>query len=128
MLKNHNAVTLFDRLRRATALRVVLVVAMVLASQNSLACAFEEPAAAQGTEILASEIVSASTEGADEECCFFCFDCAQCGGCHSSTMSLRAGNGHMFFRRTTYEKVSAPTVAPKHWTPSALLRPPISAA
>ena len=53
MPKRHDNLTLFDRFRRASALRVVLVIAALLASQNSLACAFEEVLVAQGTEIVA---------------------------------------------------------------------------
>ena len=59
MPKRPDNLTLFDRLRRASALRVVLVVAAMLASQNSLACAFEEAFVAQGTEIVASEVAGA---------------------------------------------------------------------
>jgi len=49
MPKRHEGLTLFDRLRRASALRVVFIVAAMLASQTSLACAIEGVLAAQGS-------------------------------------------------------------------------------
>lgn len=121
MSTGHSAHTLFDRLRRASALRVVLVVATLLASQNSLACAFEEVLAQQGIEIVVSE-------ASDEDCCTLCFDCAHCGGCHASAVSPRAFLGHLSFQSITFANLSLASVAPKLWTPPALLRPPISAA
>ena len=118
MPKCHDKPTLFDRLRRASALRAVLVVAALLASQNALACAFEEVLVAQGTEIVANE----------EGCCTLCFDCANCGVCHGSALSSRASSNHLSFRSSTYAKFPIEATAPTLWTPPALLRPPISAA
>ena len=119
MLKRLHKPTLFDRLRRASALRGVLVVAAMLASQNALACAFEEIVVAQGVEIAAE-----SGEG----CCTLCFDCANCGVCHGSALNTRASGNHLSFRSATYAKFTDETTAPTLWTPPALLRPPISAA
>jgi hypothetical protein len=118
MSKRNSPMTLFDRLRRSSALRGVLVVAAMLASQNSLACAFEEALVAQGGEIVASE----------EGCCNLCLDCANCGVCHGSVVSPRAGGNHLSFRSSSYAKITVETTAPTLWTPPALLRPPISAA
>jgi hypothetical protein len=128
MPKRPDTLTLFDRLRRASALRVVLVVAAMFASQNSLTCAFEEVFVAQGTEIVASDVAGASADESGEDCCTLCPDCASCGGCHTSAVSPRAINAHSSFRTATYAKFTLATVSPKHWTPPALLRPPISAA
>jgi len=110
--------TLFDRLRRSSALRGVLVVAAMLASQNALACAFEEVLVAQGTEIVAIE----------DGCCTMCLDCANCGVCHGSALSSRASGDHFSFRLATYAKFTAETTAPTLWKPPALLRPPICVA
>jgi len=120
MPKRHDPLTLLDRLRRAPALRVVLVVAAMLASQNSLVCAFEEVLAAQTTEIVADE--------SGEDCCSLCVDCAHCGGCHSSAVSPRAHFAHLSFSSFAYAKFTFATAAPERWAPPTLLRPPINAA
>jgi hypothetical protein len=122
VFKRNSKLSLLGRLRGASALRVVLIVATLLASQNALACAFEEAFAAQAIEIVASE------ESEEEDCCTLCFDCAHCGGCHSAAESPRATHGHLPFQSITFTNLTLATVAPKLWTPPALLRPPISAA
>jgi hypothetical protein len=113
--------TLFDRLRRASALRVVLILAAMLASQTSLACAMEATSAAQDTEIIA-------TEESGEDCCALCLDCAHCGGCHSFAVNPRDAFAQFSFAGILTAKLTAATAAPTSWTPPALLRPPIHAA
>jgi hypothetical protein len=129
MPQSQNKPTSFDRLRRAPVLRVVLVVAALLASQNSLACAFEAvDAADQASALVASAFAGASEVESDEDCCSLCLDCASCGGCHGSAVSPRAGNPHLLFRTAIYKKITDDAAAPKLWTPPAVLRPPIDAA
>lgn len=120
MPKRHEELTLFDRLRRASALRVVFIVAAMLASQTSLACAIEGALAAQGSEVIA-------LEESGDDCCALCFDCAQCGGCHSAAVNPRTGNAQ-FFLSIHNATFTIATAAPKLWTPPALLRPPINVA
>jgi hypothetical protein len=126
--------TLLDRLRRASLLRVVLVIAAILASQSSLACAFEAATGDQGVELAAGVFVDekaravASGENPEDGCCSLCFDCAHCGGCHTSAVSPRIGAAHPAFASYAFAKISRVTSAPTRWTPSALLRPPIDAA
>jgi hypothetical protein len=116
--------TLFVRLRRATSLRLIFVIAAVLGSQNFLACAFEEFSAAQGTEAAAGIFAA---EGSGEDCCALCLDCANCGGCGFAVMP-RAHIAAIAFDSVDYAKISLAAAAPETWTPPTLLRPPISAA
>jgi hypothetical protein len=113
--------TLFDRFRRPSALRVVFIIAALLASQSSLACAFEGILDSQGIEIVVNDV-------SGEDCCTSCVNCANCGSCHSSAVSPRAGSAHLSFLSISFAKLSLATAAPKLWTPPALLRPPINAA
>jgi len=120
MPRTYAHVTLLDRLRRSSALRVVLLIAAMLASQQSMACAFEEALSPQGTEIVA--------DNGAEECCPLCGDCTQCGGCHASAVSPRAILAQSSFQLNLFAKLTPATAAPKSWAPPALLRPPINAA
>jgi hypothetical protein len=125
MSKRCEPTTLLHRLRRAPALRVLLVVATLLASQSSLACAFEAVAEAAGSEIVAD--TEAVPAGETEGCCSLCFDCVYCGGCGFAA-SLRADNLGVSFELTLSEKLTPATEASHSWTPPALLRPPITVA
>jgi hypothetical protein len=118
-------VNLLHRLRGIPALRVLLVVTAILASQNSLACALEEYYS--GTPIEWSSTVAdpaAPETPADGSCCAFCTDCAHSGGCCAVAASARAGGDRI---------AAAPLFAPRHvpltastsWKPPTLLRPPI---
>jgi mono/diheme cytochrome c family protein len=127
-MAHRHTLTLFAWFRRAAALRVVLVVGALLASQNSLVCAFEEAFVAQGTEIVALDVAGASAGESGENCCALCLDCANCGGCHSSASNPRPGDAHLLFRSPLYAKFTVDTAAPELWTPPAVLRPPIDAA
>jgi hypothetical protein len=125
--------TLFDRLRRASALRIVLIAATLMASQSSLACAFEAAVGNQGTEAIASMdsgsvgAEAPSSDDSDGGCCSFCLDCAHCGGCHSSVLNLRSQSG-LALALIVETRAQLDDVAPALWTPSTLLRPPIHAA
>jgi hypothetical protein len=125
MSKRREHTALLDRFRRTPALRVLLVLATLLASQSSLACAFEAVAEAAGSELVAgTEVVpAADTEG----CCSLCFDCAYCGSC-SLAASLRADSLGVSFELVLAEKLTPATEASHSWTPPALLRPPITVA
>jgi len=116
--------TLFVRLRRATSLRLIFVIAAVLGSQNFLACAFEEFSAAQGIEAVAGIFAA---EGSGDDCCALCLDCANCGGCSFAVMP-RAHIAAMAFDSFDYARINLAAAAPELWTPPTLLRPPISAA
>ncbi len=116
--------TLFVRLRRATSLRLIFVIAAVLGSQNFLACAFEEFSAAQGIEAVAG---SFEAEGSGDDCCALCLDCANCGGCGFAVMP-RAQTPAMAFDSIDHAKIILAAAAPELWTPPTLLRPPITAA
>jgi len=116
--------TFFDRLRRATLPRVLLLVAALLASQGSMACAFEGLLASAD-----SDTVLVALEGnAAEDCCNLCLDCAGCGGCHGFTAGLREAGAQSTLRSLSYVPFSFDTSAPPLWAPPALLRPPIVAA
>jgi hypothetical protein len=125
VLKWNRQISLFDRLRRASALRFVFVIAAVLGSQNFLACAFEEFSAAQATEVMAGVVEVA---GSGDDCSALCLDCAHCGGCCSFAAMPRAHAAPMALASFAHAKISLATAAPELWTPPALLRPPISAA
>jgi hypothetical protein len=125
MSRGNHQKTLFDRLRRASSLRLVFVIAALLASQNFLACAFEEFSAAQVTELAAG---TGEAEGAADACCALCLDCANCGGCCSFAVTPRSDAAPLALASIAYAKMSLATAAPDLWTPPALLRPPISAA
>jgi hypothetical protein len=125
VLRRNHQRTLLDRLRRAAFLRFVFVVAAVLASQNFLACAFEESPSAQGIETVAGIF---ETEDSGDACCGLCLDCANCGGCCTFAVSLRAQVVPLTLAFSAYPKISLATAAPELWTPPTLLRPPISAA
>ena len=113
--------TLFNRFRRASALRVVFVVAALLTAQSAVACALEAAVVAEATEIAAAAV-------ATDDCCNLCLDCANCGACHAASVSPRAAGPSLSFRSAIYATIAFPTAAPQHWTPAELLRPPISAA
>ena len=116
--------TIMNRFRRASTLRWAFIIAAVLASQNFLACAFEDATATQGSEVAVS--LAAAQDNADE-CCCLCLDCANCGGCHASALGPRSAHSNLldtFFYSATSHDIAAPTL----WTPPTLLRPPIAAA
>jgi hypothetical protein len=117
--------TLLVRLRRASSLRVLLVIATLLASQTALACAFEAAFEFQSAADVAD--VDAS-DGIKDDCCTMCVDCAHCGGCHSSLASPRSAHNPLDHASIAYAKISLADAAPTLWTPPALLRPPISEA
>src|SRR5688572_11217341 len=124
MSMRNGQMTIMNRFRRATSLRWVFIITAVLASQNFLACAFENATATQGSELAAS---LADSQGNADECCSLCLDCANCGGCHASALGPRSAHSHQldtFF----YSATSHDTAAPTLWTPPTLLRPPIAAA
>src|SRR5688572_17583773 len=130
MPPRNDHVSLFDRLRRPAALRVVFVLAAMLASQNSLACALEAAFAGQSTELTGGiggdnprDEPAAIPEAMGEECCALCGDCARCGGCCSLAVTLRAGDNQLAFASPTRSKINFATSAPRLWTPPALLRP-----
>ena len=123
MSKRRPVLTLFDRLRRGSGLRVLFAMAALLASQNSLACALEEAFAPQ-TEVV--EVgVAASADTPSDNCCGVCFDCAQCGCC-GIALNARAGGDRHADLSIADGRQSLHTAAPRHWTPPTLLKPPIS--
>jgi hypothetical protein len=122
------ATALFERLRRASVLRVLVVIATLLASQGSLACVIEDVFSGADMALGADLDVSSSTDQAGDECCTLCFDCAHCGGCHGSAVSPRLGQVNPGVQANVCAKITFATAAPSHWTPPALLRPPIDAA
>src|SRR6187455_1390125 len=117
--------SLFHRLRRSAALRVVLVLAALLTSQQSLACAFEEVFSEQGTEIA----VAADTAAPDfADCCGACLSCVNCSVCCSSAMDSPMSGSAFGSTSLSFLKISQGTAAPALWTPPTLLKPPIDAA
>ena len=113
---------LFDRLRGLAALRVLLVVAAILASQSSLACAIEE--AVFATPVAATDSGPDGTAEPDGGCCALCTDCTHSGGCCSFAATPRAGvegNTPVPLRDA---RLSPDAAAPGAWTPPTLLRPP----
>jgi hypothetical protein len=135
MSKRYGQRTLFDWFRGGSALRVLFLATTLMASQGSLACAFERAFAPQESErsivsvdIEQSDAATASAEHSRDDCCGLCIDCAYCGGCCSFAVTLRASAAHLSFAPIAYASISFATVAPKLWTPPTLLRPPINAA
>jgi len=135
-MSTHNGqITLFDRFRRTLVLRVVFLAAALLASQSSLACAFEAVFAAQETElsivvvgVVQSDAAAASADHAGEDCCSLCVDCAYCGGCCSFAVTARLNAAHLSLASIADANLSLATAAPTLWKPPTLLRPPINAA
>ena len=121
----NSTTTLFTRLRRASALRLVFVVAAILASQSSAACALEEAIAGQGTEWVAGD---PGSENPDPGCCSLCPDCTHCGGCCGIADLARDGQALMALSMSSGSKLTPATVAPRLWVPPTLLKPPIDAA
>jgi hypothetical protein len=121
------AIRSFEKLRRASTLRVVLVIATLLASQNSLACVIEDVFSGADIALVADQGASSPTDPAGDECCTLCFDCAHCGGCHSSAVSPRLGHTAGLLAGAD-AKFTFATAAPSLWTPPTLLRPPIDVA
>jgi hypothetical protein len=127
-MSTHRAqMTLFDRFRKAPALRVVFLIAALLASQSSLACAFEGVFAGGQTDvsIVAPDPVQADTGNG---CCNLCLNCTNCGGCCSFAVSLRASDTRLSLASIAYANLGLATAAPTLWTPPTLLKPPIDAA
>jgi len=116
--------SLFDRLRRSTLPRALLIVATLLASQTSLACAVEGLLQAPGTEIAAAAEITLESG----DCCDLCPDCASCGVCHASAAGLRTTGSQPAALMVVYSKLTFATAAPPRWAPATLLRPPIDAA
>jgi hypothetical protein len=116
-------VALLDRLRGATALRVLLLLTALLASQNSLACAVEEAYATTP----ASLSVPAPDADAQDGCCALCTDCAHQGGCCHFASTSRAG-GERFVSMSLHDARPWPDDSARlSWTPPTLLKPPITA-
>jgi hypothetical protein len=135
MSKRNGPLTLFDRFRRATTLRVFFLVAALLASQSSLACAFENvfAAPASAPSIVVAEgaqdhVPAVPEENSGDDCCGLCRTCTHCGGCCSFAVAVRAGEAHVSVPSILYANISFATAAPALWAPPALLRPPINAA
>jgi hypothetical protein len=116
--------SLLERLRRATALRVVLLVAALMVAQSGIVCLCDSPASAPETAQVAG--MQAPVEG--EDCCAMCTDCAQCGGCHTSAVSPRSDSGPALLASITGARIAAATAARAPWTPPAHYRPPIDNA
>jgi hypothetical protein len=119
----------FGRLRRSGFLRALFVCATMLASQGSMACAFEEPAPEDGVVLATAQVLEQSSPSTEDEsdCCVFCLDCSSCGGCHASaTQQVTSGTQATAPIRDFHSALTTPT--PPLWAPPALLRPPISAA
>jgi hypothetical protein len=120
-------VSLLHRLRAMPALRVLLVVAAILASQNSLACALEEFYPAPPVESAWMPAVDSVAPGApaDGGCCAFCTDCAHSGGgCCAVAATTRQG-GDRVVPAPRFATRAVPFPASVCWTPPTLLRPPI---
>lgn len=116
--------SLLERLRRATALRVVLLVAALMMAQSGIVCLCDSAASAAETAQPAG--MQALDEG--EDCCATCTDCAQCGGCHTSVVSPRSDTGPVLLGSLTDARIAAATAARAPWTPPAHYRPPIDNA
>jgi hypothetical protein len=114
-----------NRLRAMPALRVLLVLAAILASQSSLACAMEEYFSQASIEIpAAAPDGDAPDRPADGGCCALCTDCAHSGGCCAFAASARQGTDRLS-PAPLFATRPGPLAAPTSWTPPALLRPPI---
>jgi len=123
--------SLFDRLRRATALRVLLACAALLASQTSLACALEESTTGETVALVAGALPAETADTAapdDGGCCALCTDCAHSGGCCVFAASPRAGALAFALASLSDASIGFSTSAPVSWTPPTLLRPPIAIA
>jgi hypothetical protein len=121
--------SLFDRLRRVGFLRALFVCAAILASQGSMACAFDEPASGDDIAITQGEAgteSAPSTSDDDSSCCNVCFDCSGCGGCHASA-TPQASTGVPASAAIVHLESFLTTPTPPLGAPPALLRPPISA-
>jgi hypothetical protein len=113
----------FDRLRRASGLRILFLVATFLASQSALACAFDvasEPAAIGSP-------ANGGDAGADtgDDCCSLCVGCTTCGGCTSVALKSRAVPDVLAIL-VPQQATKPPAVPPRSWTPPSPLRPPIA--
>jgi hypothetical protein len=116
--------TLFDRCRRAPVLRVLALVAALLASQASLACAMEAVFAGDEAQVSIAQPVDDSSQ----DCVDLCADCVNCGTCCSLSASLRAHDAPNFGAPRLTAAIGFATTAPGLWAPATLLRPPIHAA
>lgn len=125
--------TFFDRLRRSSLLRALLVVAALVAIQSSLACTFAEVDSAQATETESRTDTTSAGNGpgtsreSGDQCNVQCLNCMQCG-CHSSAAIVRADDVLPGFAPVIYADISPETAVPEPWTPPTPLRPPINAA
>jgi hypothetical protein len=124
MSRRNGSLTLFDRLRRAAPLRVLLTVATLLTFQDSLACACEN--LASEPEAASSDLAASPTDDPSEGCGTFCSDCASCGSCCNFAASSRTSASQLGLFNTS-SKIGLATAAPEHWVPPTLLRPPIDA-
>jgi hypothetical protein len=121
--------TLLNRFRRVSSLRFVFVIAAVLASQNFLACAFEEWTGAQGNEQGTEQAATlVAADGTGDDCCALCLDCANCNGCCGMAASARSHAAPLALVSSAFSRITLDTAAPAFWTPPTLLRPPIEAA
>jgi hypothetical protein len=119
--------TFFYRLRRSQALRVVLLVTTLLASQSSFACALE--AAFTSSDFAAIAIViddqSVAIETSGDACCSLCFDCTNCGGCFGQMLNPRDVGIQLSNYLGADSKIGLTTAAPHLWASPTPLRPPI---
>jgi len=125
--------SLFDRLRRSFALRLLLPCAALLASQTSLACALEESASGESIALVAGPSPGDAQPDAGETpapndggCCALCTDCAHSGGCCVFAASPRAGLQVFALAALPGAHIGFSTSAPVSWTPPTPLRPPIA--
>jgi hypothetical protein len=117
--------TVFNRLRRSSVLRAVLLIATLLASQNSFACALEATFAS--TEIASAattiDVQLVAPETLDEGCGDLCLDCTHCGSCCGQMSNPRAVD--IAGCAASDSKITLTTVAPHRWASPTPLRPPI---
>jgi hypothetical protein len=112
-------------------MRFVLVLAALLASQNSIACVLdvgsERGEAAPIVQTAQASGDDACKDALEDDCCTLCVDCASCGGCHGSTVSTRTLPAHPESGSGRDEPAHLSSAAPALWKPPTLLRPPIDA-
>jgi hypothetical protein len=126
MLKSRERLSLFERLRHSTALRMLVLCAAFLVSQNSLACALEEAWSGDSVE-LASDVSGSPEAPRDGGGCALCTDCAH-GGCCGFAAAPRTGSERFALPPWVHGRIGPTTTTPTSWTPPTLLRPPIVAA
>jgi hypothetical protein len=119
----HLTPSLLERLRRATVLRALLLVAALMMVQSGIGCLCDPAAAAETVQVAGMQAPDES-----DDCCALCTDCAQCGGCHTSVVSPRPDLGPLLVDSLTDARIAAAIAARAPWTPPAHYRPPIDIA